>query len=74
MRIDWGRKWNQMLDLTLRMFQQGHLSIFIQAPSCNRQKMLTSYPSSKVCVAPQGCELLPHVAGSKRIVHWTGET
>jgi hypothetical protein len=35
---------------------------------------LTGNPSSKVWVAPTGCELLPPVAGRKRLVHWTSET
>jgi hypothetical protein len=35
---------------------------------------LTGNPSSKVWVAPPGHELLPPVAGSKRLVHWTSET
>ncbi len=40
MRIDWGRKWNQKLDLTLWMCHQGRLSLIIQAPSCNRHKTI----------------------------------
>ncbi len=35
---------------------------------------LTDNHSSKVWVAPPGHELLPSVAGSKWLVHWTSET
>jgi hypothetical protein len=38
------------------------------------ETVLTGNPSSKVWVVLPGRELLPPMAGSKRLVHWTSET
>jgi hypothetical protein len=42
-------------------------------PDCSKMA-LTCKPTSKVWVAPPGRELVPPVAGSKQIVHWTSGT
>jgi hypothetical protein len=50
------------------------LSPMLQSVAICSKTALTGSSSSKLLVAPLGCQPLPPVAGSKRLVHWTSET
>ncbi len=58
---------------TIEQYYFIFLSTSHQVQYCS-ETALTGNPSSKVWVTPTGRELLPPVAGSKRLVHWTSET